>query len=288
MSKTIVIKLTKGGEGLGPFTLSDVVGNIIATDVPFNELVIGKAFVVEDDLTMIVIESTGKCKFKVTKSLADITVDEYRQTKFQVTYQACSWRHLTDVVHYNFYYNNIEPYIIEYPFSYQYQDEILQNVQDYSKVFTYSKSNLGEFIDSNRIAVDNKYFNKLLIYNDQQATGILKLESKPLNNLRAYNSYPKYNTESKTILYTKSDNFYQINTFWNVVKDNSVRLFLPSCESMSIDKILNQDNMIYTPLSFKKATIRAKDCKIRFILDNESTIHIVSQFIITPAMNSYK
>jgi hypothetical protein len=36
---------------------------------------------------------------------------------------------LTTVEQYNNYYGTIEPYIIEYPFSYKFQDEILQNVK---------------------------------------------------------------------------------------------------------------------------------------------------------------
>ena len=34
-----------------------------------------------------------------------------------------------------------------------------------------------------------------------------------------------------------------------------------SCESGSIDKVVNQDNMNYGDLSFKKSQLRAKDLK---------------------------
>jgi hypothetical protein len=57
---------------------------------------------------------------------------------------------------------------------------------------------------------------------------------------------------------------------------------------MSIDKEVNQENMDYGLRSFKKATLRAKELKVRHILDNSSTVHLVSQFILTPAMLSYK
>lgn len=288
MSKTIVIKLTEGGEGIGPFNLSDVLGNIIDSNVPFNDLVAGKAYVVDDSMTMIVVESIGKCKFKVTKTLESVTVDEYRNATFTLTYQSCLWRHLTDVVHYNYYYDNIEPYIIEYPFAYQYQDEILQNVQDYTKVYEYTKDPTGVFTEALRVQPNNKWFNKAILYNDQQSSGLLQFEPKPLHDLKAYNAFPKYSTDSKTITFTKSDNFYQYNTFWNVAKDPLTFLFTPSCESLSIDKVLNQANMDYSTRSFKKAPLRAKDLKIRHILDNSSTIHLVSQFLIAPAQNSYK
>jgi hypothetical protein len=287
MSKTIVIKLTQGGEGLGPFTITDTLGNVLAKDIPMSELIHGLALQVDEDLEMIVLESTGKCKFKKVKILENVTQDEYRLTKFEVMYQSCMWRHLTDVVHYNFYYDNIEPYIIEYPFSYSYQDEILQNVQDYTKVYMYTPNPTGTFTDCLKVQPDDKWFNKAIIYNAQQSSGLLILEPKPVNNLSSYGGYPKYNTDSKTIQWTKRDNFYQYNTFWNVVKNPQDFIFSPSCESLSIDKVLNQANMDYTLRSFKKAPLRAKDLRIRHILDNSSTIHLVSQFIVAPGQNSY-
>jgi hypothetical protein len=117
---------------------------------------------------------------------------------------------------------------------------------------------------------------------------VLTLVPKPINNLSAYLQYPIYNTDSKTITYTKSDNFYQYNTFWSLVKDKSVPLFVRSCESLSIDKIINQANMNYTTMSFKKDTFRAKDLKIRHILDDNSEIHVVSQFVVVPSQISFK
>jgi len=288
MSKIIVIKLTQGGEGLGPFNLYDGGGAVIALDVPMSDLINGRAFEVADDIQYIILESTGKCKFRKIKKIETVTLDEYRMAQYNVTYQACMWRHLTDVVHYNFYYDNIEPYIIEYPFSFQYQDEILQNVQDFTKVYEYTKDPTGVFTNCLKVQPNDKWFNKAILYNDQQSSGVLVLEAKPLNNLQAYNAYPKYGVDSKTITYTKSDNFYQYNVFWNIAKDPLTFLFKPSCESLSIDKVVNQDNMDYSTRAFKKAPIRAKDLRIRHILDNSSTTHLVSQFIVAPSQNSYK
>jgi hypothetical protein len=46
--------------------------------------------------------------------------------------------------------------------------------------------------------------------------------------------------------------------------------------------------MDYGTRSFKKAPLRAKELKVRHILDNTSTTHLVSQFIVAPAQISYK
>jgi hypothetical protein len=288
MSKTITIKLTQVNPTAGPFSIFDQFGNVIAEGVSKKTLTLGISYIVNDNVTIITIKSTGKCKSEKSVSVKDITVNTYMNVKLTQTITGCLWRHLTNIQLYNEFYGNIEPYIIEYPFAYQYQDELLQNVQDYTKAYEYIYIPDGVFNDNARIETNDKWFNKAILYNGQQSSGILELVAKPLHNMKAYMQYPILNAESKTITYTKSDNFYQYNTFWAAEISSQIPLFTTSCESLSIDKIVNQKNMDYGPRSFKKATLRAKELKIRHILDNSSTTHLVSQFITAPAQISYK
>jgi len=288
MSKTIVIKLIEVGPTAGPFTISDEFGNLIDEGVSKKTLILGISYIVNDSVTVITIKSTGKCKSEKSVSVTGLTLDEYVNINVIQTVTGCVWTHSLNIQKYNTFYGNIEPYIIEYPFSYQFQDELLQNIVDYTLAYEYLTIPDGVFNTNTRIETNNKWFNKAVIYNAQQSTGILELVAKPLNDLSAYMKYPIFNTESKTITYTKSDNFYQYNTFWAVEKSSQLPLFNTSCESLSIDKIVNQDNMDYGLRSFKKATIRAKNVKIRHILDNSSTTHLVSQFILAPSQISYK
>ena len=288
MAQTVFIKLTKASPKSGPFNISDNFGNVLGTNVPLSVLISGVSYSVGDDVTVIVIESLGKCKKTLTFPISTVTPNEQVIATFTPSYSSCVWRHLTDVVNYNKFYGSIEPYVIEYPFAYQYFDEILQSVKDYTKAYRYFRDGQGVFNDNDRIEVDNEWFNKAVLYNGQQSTGVLELVPKPINNLKDYLKYPVYNTDSKTITYTKSDNFYQYNTFWSLVKNKSLPLFLTTCESLSLDKIVNQVNMDYGKRSFKKEPLRAKDLKVRHILDNKSDVHLVSQFIFTPAQISYK
>jgi hypothetical protein len=288
MSKTISIKLTQAGPTAGPFNIYDQFGNVIAEGISRKTLIRGISYIVNDDVTIVTIKSTGKCKSEKSIAVADITVSDYININLVQTVTACTWTHLLNIRNYNTFYGNIEPYIIEYPFAYKFHDEILQNVVDYTKAYDYFPIFDGVFNNNTRIETNDKYFNKSILYNGQQSSGILELVPKPMNNLQAYGQYPIYNTESKTITYTKSDNFYQYNTFWALEKSSQVPLFRSSCESMSIDKVVNQENMDYGLRSFKKATLRAKELKVRHILDNSATTHLVSQFILTPSQISYK
>jgi hypothetical protein len=288
MSKIVIIKLTGAGNRTGPFNIYDDLGTVLGIAVSKDNLIDGYTVSVADSVTSVVIESTGKCHTIIEVDITTMTIEQIAAVTYTPINTASLWRHLSNTMIYNKYYGNIEPYIIEYPFSYQSYDEILQNVKDYTKAYKYLPIPDGVFNDNAQIETDNQWFNKAVLYNGQQSTGVLELVPKPINNLKAYLQYPLYNVESKTIMYTKSDNFYQYNTFWSLVKNKAVPLFAVSCESLSIDKIVNQANMDYGKRSYKKEPLRAKELKVRHILDNTSEANLVSQFIITPSQISYK
>jgi hypothetical protein len=287
MAKAVIIKLTKAGGRTGPFNIYEQYGDLIATGVTKEDLINGYTVNVGNYDTFVVLESTGKCHTSLELPIVDVLVQEIAAITFTQVDTGNLWVHLKDVTSYNKFYDNIEPYVIEYPFAYQSYDEILQNVKDYTRAVTYLPSTTG--FDNDNAAIEvNGYFNKAILYNGQQCTGLLKLVPKPLRNLQSYLTYPIYDLDSKTITYSKSDNFYQYNTFWGLVKDKTLPLFNTTCESLSVDKVLNQANMDYGKRSYKKEPLRAKFLKVRHILDDRSDLHLVSGFIITPAQISYK
>jgi hypothetical protein len=288
MSKTIFIKLKSSSPTAGPFTISDEYGTILATGVSRASLISGASYSVADATSVIILESTGTCKLKKTFSIGTTNPIAIAATTYTQTKTACLWRHLVNPTIYNTFYGNTQPYIVEYPFAYKYQDEILQSVQDYTKVYKYLPSIDGVSDDARKVEIDGAWFNKAVLYNGQQSSGVLTLVPKPINNLKEYMKYPMYNVDSKTITYTKSDNFYQYNTFWSLVKDKSLPLFTSTCISLSLDKVVNQTNMDYGKRSFKKEPLRAKELRVRHILDDRSDIHIVSQFIIASSQISFK
>ena len=287
MSKNIIIKLTKSGSNIGPFSVVDDLGNLLGENYTKEQLIDGVGFIVQDSVQVVTLSSTGENKISKNIPVTEISSLDLINNYTEIS-TGQIWKHLLNTTKYNNYYGKIYPYIIEYPFAYQYQDEILQNIQDYSRVYKHIKDPFNSFSDFEKVEVNNEWFNKAVLYNGQQSSGVLKLIPKPINNLKEYVSYPKFNLDSKSILYTKSDNLYQYNTFWSVVKNTSEPLFIKSCENLSIDKEVNQSNMDYSSRSFKKEPLRAKYLKIRHIKDDSDDTHIVSQFIIGTTQKSYK
>ncbi len=192
--------------------------------------------------------------------------------------QGSIWEHNKSRTLYNNFYGQISPYILEYPFSFSVADEIAQAVIDYTTCLSYEDN--GDSFQE-----DDIYFNKAILSNNQQNSGIRNLIPKPKNNLQGYMSFPKYNPDSIDILLSKKDNKYQYNSFWNIQKDNKKPSFISSCEGL--DRVLNIDNLDYSPRNFKKQPLRAKELKIRHILDNTDKYKLVSSFLIHESQPSY-
>lgn len=188
------------------------------------------------------------------------------------------WNHNTDFTNYHNYYGTIYPYIIEYPIVYDFEDEVLQSVKDYTKALKYTDY---EVYTSPK---ETYYFNKAIVYNDQQCSGILNLI--PKKGLASYGQYPKYNLDSKDIIVTKADNFFQWNHFWNITKDTNEPIWNRNCSFAYTNKTLNFSNLEYGKRAFGKAPIRAKECYIRLIHDEHSDIRLISRFITSPTIDS--
>lgn len=191
------------------------------------------------------------------------------------------WDHNTIFTKWNEYYGTTYPYILEYPFVYKQSDEILQNVKDYCTVIKYQTDKT--WTEPKELI----YFNKAIIYNGQQNTGLLNLIPKSVNNLYQYIQYPKINVSSKDIIVDKRDHFYNFNQFWNIVKDPSDNIWADTCTTQFTDKLLVSTNLDYGLRSFIKQPIRGKDCKIRLIKDDDNTSKLISKFIILPGQTSY-
>ena len=108
--------------------------------------------------------------------------------------------------------------------------------------------------------------------------------------MNLYLKYPIINTDSKDIIFTKSDNFFNYNQFWDVVKNpnNHYPIWVESCESKSIDKVLNNEKLDYTNRSFQKTKLRAKELRVRHINDAVDRYKFISKFILVPTQISIK
>lgn len=192
------------------------------------------------------------------------------------------WNHNTTYNKFNSYYGETESFIVEYPYNFAPNEDILQSVKVYSSSRVYE--DFETFYEPDEII----FFNKVIVYNNQQCSGMRNLIPKPKNNLSTYSTYPKYNSDSIDILVSKSDSYYIFNGLWDVSVSKSEPIFTTAPVLTKDDKLLNDSNMSYTNQSFKKAPLRAKYSNVRLILDNRDDINLVTHFSIAQTTPSYR
>jgi hypothetical protein len=67
-------------------------------------------------------------------------------------------------------------------------------------------------------------FDKAIVYNSEQVSGYLNLNIFPKNNVTLSETYPKLNQSnlaSFDILFSKEENKYRFNQFWDITRDRS-------------------------------------------------------------------
>lgn len=62
-------------------------------------------------------------------------------------------------------------------------------------------------------------FDQAIIYNSEQISGLLELTINPKNNPVAALAFPQVSNSSIKILYSKEENKYRFNQFWDITKD---------------------------------------------------------------------
>ncbi|SEW21578.1 hypothetical protein SAMN05428988_3226 [Chitinophaga sp. YR573] len=200
---------------------------------------------------------------------------------FQTGFSGGQYDHGTAYTYGSFYGLPAE-YILEYPLQFGGQETIIGSVHDYTTVLKYTSA------ESYHEVENDIYFNHAVIYSDSQCSGILNLKPKPRGNLKAYLSYPKFNTDSKDILVTKSDHLFNFNQFWDIVSSRNLPFFSRSCQLPSVDRIFIKENLDYGMRPHTKSRIRSKDARIRLIYDSQGPYKLITNFLLTNTQDSFK
>ncbi len=111
-------------------------------------------------------------------------------------------------------------YGVNYPFEVEYMANTIQTVNtlrsvEYQlEVYKYKYDNCYD-----RFHVLDFNFDEAVIYNTEQCSGLLKLNLTPKNNAPLLTQYPQVNPTNIQILYSKEENKYRFNQFWDTTKD---------------------------------------------------------------------
>jgi len=144
------------------------------------------------------------------------------------------WKHNERYDDFCTYYNEPSYWEIDYPIVTNNQITTLRSVEYQLECFSLAQH---EYDKAHKL---DENFDRALIYNSEQISGWLYLVNKPKNNPYVMMSYPRYvdTPPHYEILYSKEENKYRFNQFWDIVKDrgefshDGSRLFITSANGV--------------------------------------------------------
>jgi hypothetical protein len=157
-------------------------------------------------------------------------------------------------------------YGVDYPFEVEFtvntgQDiNSLRSIQYYLECYKYSPNCYDRFhaLDFN--------FDEATIYNTEQTSGLLKLVLNPKNNPTDILTYPKINPTNINVLFSKVENKYRFNQFWDITEDRGeyYNALIPGFAERAIwdtqpngyVRLLNANNLNYNKESLQRKKFR--------------------------------
>ena len=125
-------------------------------------------------------------------------------------------------------------------------------------------------------------FNKAIVYNSEQVSGDLRLNIHPKNNPGLAIQYPIVNPTSIDILYSKVENKYRFNQFWDITRDrgeySGFVTQMWDTQANGYISLLNPNNLNYAKSPFERKKFRHYVNKLRLIRENAPGQNNVKMF----------
>jgi hypothetical protein len=158
------------------------------------------------------------------------------------------------------YYGEDKPFEVEFQVSTGQEITSLRSIQYYLECYKYSPNGYDRFhvLDYN--------FDEATIYNTEQTSGLLKLILNPKENPTAILTYPIINPTNINVLFSKEENKYRFNQFWDITEDRGeyFNALIPGFAERPIwdtasngyIRVLNSFNLNYNKDPFQRKKFR--------------------------------
>lgn len=164
------------------------------------------------------------------------------------------WRHNEVCDGYCNYYGTNYEFEIEYLSNTVQSVNTVRSVEYQLEVYKYDQN------CHDRYMLLDENFDQAIIYNLEQVSGLLNLTLQPKNNPFAIVNYPIINPASIDILYTKVENKYRFNQFWDITDDRgeftTAQRMIWNTANNGYTRILNAANLNYAKPSLEHKRFR--------------------------------
>jgi hypothetical protein len=123
------------------------------------------------------------------------------------------WKHNNTCTSFCNFYGTNYPFEIEKALSTGQSITTLRNVEYMLESYRYTDNCL----DNHHLLDHN--FDNMIVYNSEQISGVLNLIPHTKNDPITMLTYPRINPDSIDVLFSKEENKYRVNQFWDITSD---------------------------------------------------------------------
>lgn len=217
--------------------------------------------------------------------LAISSKNYFLTTKTNAAGEGCIWRHNDRTDLYANYYGIDYPFEIEYIAATGQTVNTVKSLEYDLECYTYDVDGIDTYhvLDFN--------FDHAVVHNTEQVSGVLNLNLTPKGNPIAALQYPIINPTSIDILYSKEEQKYRMNQFWDITRDRGEFTFpnvqqpIWSTELNGYKRQLNINNLDYQKSAFERKKFRHYTTHVLLYRNISGPIKML--FKITNVKNQY-
>ena len=178
------------------------------------------------------------------------------------------WVHNLTNKSYQVYYGKLHPFILDVRANPSIQNKKVLGVEYYIDVIRYHR----EF---DKTYIKDKAFNKAVVSNRYQTTGLLFLKPNEKHLLHQFLQYPKSTLSGTEILVNSNKNGFQFNDIVNKAKndDNNLPIWISSANN--VDKFVNLAAIDTINNKINNNYIEGQELEVRLINDESSNKKII-------------
>lgn len=175
-------------------------------------------------------------------------------TKTDSAGQGGIWLHNSRFDLYCNYYGQDAPFEVEFRMTTGQQVNTIRSVELQMENYMYAPNGHDRYL------MLEYFFDKAVVHNPEQCSGLLRLNQTPTNDPWGALAYPIINPSSIDILYSKVENKYRFNQFFDVTDDRgeftNARRMIWNTEANGYVRSLNVPNLNYGKDSFQRKKFR--------------------------------
>ena len=206
---------------------------------------------------------------------------------FVTTKGSSLWKHNNNCSSFCKYYDVEYPFEVEFTVDTKFNVATVRNIEYYIESYVYDTANCYD-----RFHVLDHGFDEAIIYNSEQVSGLLKLHLSPKNDIKELLLYPKVQFNYIDILFSKEEQKYRFNQFWDITKDRgeftNTEENIWVTENNGYIRNLNPTNLNYDKDQLQRKKFRHYNNKVILKRTKNTNVEILVSIAKTSQQNSFR